>query len=87
MAQDFPEKVYLAKIDSALCTGWIFEGEIGSYDEVQPYFSASLVEELVEALEDRHKPDCAVFEEMYCDCTCGLTELLSKAQSSLGVKE
>lgn|GEM_PF-3827202 len=103
---DFPEKVWRIQVDGltnpkafhtafpAQAEGW---REIGA--NVQPYFSAPLVEELVEAsqamlvglgtaeqLAAVGEAQEANVNRVLTQATRSLREAVSKAQSSLGVK-
>ena len=90
---DFPEKVELGRYDS----GRVYITDDPDWTRrdgrpVQPYFSASLVEELVKALQEIHGETQEVAHEVEDPLSACETirlaaeKALSKAQSSLGVK-
>lgn len=99
MASDFPEKVELSRWDSGRV--YITDDPDCTRREgrpVQPYFSASLVEELVEALGPfaeladevdryRHTDDSTCQHRLRASHLRSARAAVSKAQSSLGVKE
>lgn len=78
MARNFPEKVYVARSGKVLAC--YFTEPAPGDDDVQPYFSASLVEELVDEIA------AALGEPGVAADVSAARAAVSKAQSSLGVK-